>query len=422
MRVLLKACKVVSPGSTHHDTVCDILVEDGMIRTISKSINEAADKTISFKNLHVSTGWYDAKVNFCDPGYEVKEDLDSGLRLAEAGGMTAVSVTPDTEPRISNKSQLEYVVNKAQFSPVSVFPYGTLTEKSNGTVLAEMYDMSQAGAIAFTDVHQQVSAGIMYRALLYVKNFNGTVISFPLDHSVFGKGYVNEGKASILTGLKSIPSLAEYIVVQRDLSLLEYTGSRLHFTGISTRESVELIRKARKAGHAVTADCYIHNLLFTESDVLGFDSNFKLMPPLRTGEDQQALIAGLKDGTLDFVCSDHTPEDTESKEVEFDHAAFGSIGSQTLFAALNSIDGFTLEEKIAFISTKPRHVFGLPASKIEVGEPANITLFNPDEKWVFGKETNLSKSNNSTQFGRTLKGSVIGIFNKGILSIAETGD
>ena len=422
MRILIKSCKVISPESKHHNKVCDILIENGIIQKVDSELSDTVDKEILFKDLHVSTGWFDAKVNFCDPGFEVKEDLISGLRLAEAGGMTAVALTPDTEPKISNKSQLEYVINKSQFSPVTVTAFGTITEKMNGSVLAEMYDMQNAGAIAFTDAHEKVSAGIMYRALLYAKNFDGLVISFPYDATIFGKGYVNEGKASVLTGLKSIPALAEFIVVERDLSLLRYTNSKLHFTGVSTKESVEMIRKAKQNGLNVTCDTYIHNLLFIEDDVLGFDANYKFLPPLRTEEDKNALINGLKDGTIDFICSDHTPQDIENKEVEFDFAGFGAIGTQTLFACINGLDNFSLEEKIAFISSKPRNVFQLPSVKIEMGEIANLTLFNPLVEEEFTLENNLSKSKNSPLFGKKLKGQVYGIINKGILSIAEQGE
>lgn len=420
MKILIKAVKVVSPGNEFHQNVCDILIEHGIVSKMSSSLSDAADKVISIKNLHASPGWFDARVNFCDPGFEHKEDLASGLRLAELGGMTAVAVSPDTNPKISNKAQVEYVINKSQFSAVQVHPFGSLTDQLAGNVLSEMYDMTQAGAIAFTDAEKQVSGGIMYRALLYAKNFDGIVISFPYDASIFGKGMVHEGRASVLTGLKAIPSLAEYTIVQRDLSILEYTGSRLHFTGISTKESVDFIRQAKKQGLKVTADCYIHNLIFTEDDVLGFDSNFKFLPPLRSKSDQAALIAGLKDGTLDFVCSDHNPEDVENKEVEFDHAAFGAIGTQLLFPILNGIEAFSLEEKIALISSNPRRVFNLEPATIAINQPANMTLFDPSKSWIFSRENNASRSANSPLLNHTFTGAVVGIINKGILSIEES--
>lgn len=422
MKILIRSAKLVSPGHEWHQKVCDLFIEDGKIAAIGTNLKQKADKEIQVENLHVSSGWFDGKVNFCDPGFEHKEDLHSGLRLAEAGGMTAVATSPDTQPKISNKAQVEYLIHKSQLSPVQVYPFGSLTEQLEGKVLAEMYDMQQAGAIAFTDAEKNVSAGIMYRALLYAKNFSGLVISFPFDSSIFGKGMVHEGKASVLTGLKSIPSLAEYVMVQRDLSILEYTESRLHFTGISCKESVEMIRAAKKQGLAVTADCYIHNLIFTENDVLGFDSNFKFMPPLRSSDDQQALIQALKDGTLDFVCSDHNPEDIENKEVEFDHAAFGSIGTQSLFAALNTVKELSLERKIDLISKAPRNTLGVDSAEIAAGKTANLTLFNPDKEWIFTKDSNLSKSANSPLFNRTLIGEVVGIINNGVLSISEKGE
>lgn len=419
MKVLIKSAKVIAPSSEFHEKVCDLLIEDGIIRQIGSSLDAVADQVIERKNLHVSPGWFDARVNFRDPGLEYKEDVLSGLQVAEYGGITGVATSPDTHPRISNKTQVDYLINKASGSAVDVFPFGGLTDQLEGNVLSEMYDMQQAGAIAFTDAEKPVSAGIMYRALLYVRNFDGIVISFPHDPSVFGKGMVNEGTASILTGLKSIPSLAEYLVVQRDLSILEYTGSRLHFTGISTRESVEMIRQAKAKGLAVTADCYIHNLIYTEEKVLGFDSDFKLMPPLRTEQDRQALISGLKDGTIDFVCSDHKPEDIENKELEFDHAAFGSLGSQILFSLINRLPELTLDEKIRFISSGPRSAFNLDVPEIKEGAEANLTLFDPDQKWIFSKTQNASKSANSPELGNEMSGAPVGIFNKGILSITE---
>lgn len=418
MKIILKSCSIVSPNYKVNDKY-DILIEDGFINQIANSINEDADHVIERNNLHVSIGWFDAKVNFCDPGNEIKEDLNSGLKAAEAGGMTAVGITPNTVPVISNKSQIEYLKYKSVFSPVNVHPYASLTENMSGKNLAELYDLSTAGAIAFTDAKNMVSGGIMYRALLYAKNFNGHIISFPWDETTFGKGYIHEGKASVLTGLKSIPSLSEYAIVERDINLTRYTEGRLHFTGISTKESVDRIRKAKAEGLKITADVYVQNLLFTDEDVLGFDSAYKVMPPLRGEDDKNALIEGLKDGTIDFVCSDHTPEDIENKDVEFDHAAFGIIGTQTLFASLNTVPTLTLEEKISLISEKPRNIFGIKTPEIKIGEMANVTLFCPEETTTIDEDGLLSKSKNTPMLGKSLAGKVVGIINEGILSLNE---
>lgn len=419
MRILIKSCKIVHTGSSHNGLEKDILIEDGIISKIEDSLNIEADQTITFKDLHVSSGWYDANVNFCDPGFEIKEDIASGLKAAESGGFTAVSVSPDTNPCLSNKTQIEYVLKSSVFSSVDIFPFGSITEQLQGEQLAELYDMSKSGAVAFMDGNRDVSAGIMYRALLYAQNFDGKIISFPYDQSLFGKGVVNEGKVSVQTGLKSIPSLSEHIRVQRDISLVEYTKGSLHFTGISTKESVDLIREAKKKGLAITADVYIMNLLFNDNEMLGFNSNMKVLPPLRGEEDRLALIAGIKDGTIDLVCSNHSPQNIENKELEFDLAEFGIIGIQTMFSLLCEIEGLTIEEKIDCISAKARNVFGLKLVTIEEGALANLTLFSPSLEWTLTEDQIISKSKNTPFIDRQFNGKAIGTINNGLLTLVD---
>jgi dihydroorotase len=419
MKILLKSCKIVSKSSPFNGKTKDILIQDGIISKIKDQITDKVDQVFNHPDLHISIGWYDSKVNFCDPGFEYKEDLYSGLKAAEAGGMTAVSVTPNTNPPISSKAQVEYVLNNSSFSPVDIYPLGTITHNLKGEELAEMYDIKTAGAVAFTDYKKDTSAGIMYRALLYAKNFDGLVISFPFDKTLFGEGQVNEGNVSVMTGLKSIPSLSETIKIQRDLSILEYTGGRLHISGVSTKEGCDMIQKAKKKGLQVTADVHINNLIFNEDKLLGFDVQMKVLPPLRTEEDRQALINALKEGTIDVICSDHSPENIENKDVEFDHAAFGVIGTQTLFPLLNTLSELSLEEKISAISENPRAIYGLDTLKIEEGAIANITLFTPNEEWTLTEDKILSKSKNTALIDQKLNGKVLGVVNNGILSVLE---
>lgn len=416
MKIILKSCKIIE-ADNNYSAPQDILIENGIITEISSSINKEVDQVVELNDLHVSTGWFDGRVHFCDPGEEVKEDLQTGLNAAAMGGFTGVGLRSATNPPLSNKSQIEYVKMKSANHIVDLYPFATLTEQGKGENLAEMYDLQQAGAIGFSDDNSTVSGGIMYRALLYAKNFGGRVLTFPLDQSIFGEGYVHEGKETVTTGLKAIPSLAESMTIERDLNLVRYTGGKLHFSGLSTKESVSLIRQAKAEGLDVTADIFAHNLVYTEKEVIGFDSDYKVLPPLRSEDDRLALIEGLKDGTIDNICSDHTPENVENKDVEFDHAAFGMIGTQTLFLLINNLEGLSLRDKIMAISTRPRKIFKLPSTQIKIGEKANLTLFSTSGTTSISKDWIRSKSKNTPLLNMEVNGKVYGVFNANKLEL-----
>jgi dihydroorotase len=423
-QLLLRQIRIIAPNQPSLDgQVRDIFIENGKIVRIDTKITldtEGGIQVFEQPNACASIGWLDVGTQTGDPGFEHREDLESVANAAMAGGFTALAPFPNTEPAIHSKSEILYIKNRTQSYLVDFKPIGALSVDCKGKDMAEMLDMRSVGAVAFSDGRRSVQdSGLILRGMQYAKIFDGLVFNKPFDKTIAPHGEIHEGEVSTSLGLSGIPSMAEELMIQRDLQLLAYADSRLHIYGISTARGVSLIREAKKNGLRVTASVAALNLCFTDDVLRGFDTNFKVMPPLREETDRLALIEGLKDGTIDFITTNHTPIDEEGKSLEFPYADFGAIGLQTTFGLLNHFlhETFTNQDFIRFLAIQPRQVLGLDMPLIEEEATANLTLFDADKTWTFAEKDIVSKSKNTPLVGSILRGAVLGVVNNGQIKI-----
>lgn len=411
MKVLIKQTRVSALSSPFNGQLKDILITDGIITTIADQVKEKADQTISMEGLCVSAGWMDPFAHFCDPGFENRETIGSGTAAAAAGGFTDVMIIPNTNPVVHNKSQVEYILNKSAEGPVQLHPIGAVTRNAEGATLAEMYDMQQSGALAFSDgINTIQSPGILLKALQYIKAFDGTLIQVPGDNSIAPQGLMNEGLVSTRLGLPGIPAIAEELMITRDLELTRYTGSRLHITGVSTKKGLEIITTARATGLAVTCSITPYHAFFCDEDLSDYDTNLKTSPPLRTRDDMMYLRDAITKGKVDCIASHHLPQDNDQKACEFEYAKNGMTGLETVFGVMNTM-GIKPDDFVRMQTETVRKIFGLEVPVIKKGNAACLTLFNPDAVWQVDASLMRSRSRNTPFAGKALKGTVIGIIN-----------
>lgn len=413
MAILIKQASIFTSDKELSDKKMDILIEGGKIISIKKSITpKANEKVIEGDDLCVSAGWVDMQSAFCDPVLEHKETIETGSKAAAAGGFTSVCVHGYSQCSINNKSTVEYVLNKAD-KLVQIIPFGSITLKTEGKELSEMYDMKLAGAKAFSDYKHPIShAGVLLRALQYSNNIQSFIVAHCKDEDISGGGQMNEGVVSTSLGLKGMPALAEELMLERNISLLEYAGGKMHISTISSAGSVDLIKKAKANGLNITCGVAAINLQYDDSVLSDFDTNYKVNPPLRTKKDVEALRKGIENGVIDVIVSDHCPQDPESKELEFDLADFGIINLQTAFNCVaEAYKNKDIHAAIEALTSRPRAILGIENPVIKEGADANLTIFSLKQSSTLTSKNNYSRSKNSPFLNKTLSGKVIGVIN-----------
>ncbi len=416
MHLLIRQAKVVAPSSEFHDQVVDFLIEDGIIKSIGKGLKAKDAQIIEAEGLHIAPGFTDVFADYREPGYEHKETIASGLEAAASGGFTSVFIAPNTHPAVSTKSSVQFILKKAAGHAVNLHPLGAATKDIEGKVLAEMLDMHSNGAIAFTDGWKPVqNANLMLKALEYVKAFNGILVQIPADEALSAGGLMHEGPVSTGLGMAGIPELAETILLHRDIELLRYTGSRLHVTGMSSAAGVEMVRKAKAEGLNITCSVTPYHLALTDEALKTYDSLYKVNPPIRSEADRQALIQGLKDGTIDCIASHHRPQEWDAKVKEFEYASEGMNVQEVAFNIAYKAVGsaIPLARLIDAIAIKPREIFGLGAGSISNNTKADLTLFTIGKDWTFEKGSIKSLSANNPFINTVFNSKVVAIVNNG---------
>lgn len=413
MKILIRSARIIDPNSSAHLKVKNVLIDNGRIIDMpAKSVE--ADRTLEAEGMLLTPGWFDLGTQSGEPGFEQKEDLESLAQAAMAGGFTEIAVLPNTQPVIQTRADVNYFQRGNAGRLVQMHVLAAVTRNTKGEEFTDMMDLHHAGAIGFTDGLKTIwNTDIFLKTLQYLQAFNGLLIDRPEDIWLNLYGQMNESPVSARLGLKGMPALAEDVALSRNLKLLAYAGGRLHVARLSTARALRLIRAARKRLN-VTCDITAYQPLLDDNQLEDFDTNYKVNPPLRGKRDNEALIRGLEDGTIDVICSGHVPQDAESKQVEFDQAEMGIISLQTTGANLTElatrIQWQVLLEKV---TVNPRKILGLSQPVIEPGEKANLTLFNPHAVWTFDEQSCRSKSRNSPWWGKTLKGKAVAVFNNG---------
>ena len=409
MSLLLNSVTVSDTTSKYFNSKVNILIDSkGYIKKISKNkISDKVKKVVDLEGLYISESWFDFNANFCDPGYEYKENLKSGVHVAINSGFLDVLITPNTNPIIQTKADVSYIQEKSLNNFCKIHPSAAISKNFNGKDLNDIIDLHNSGVKAFTNSYScKESSEMIMNSLLYLNQIDTLLITKPKDRS-FSDGVVNNGYYSNTVGLKGITRISESIAVERDLSILEYVGGKIHFSGISTKESVSIIRDAKTKKLNVTCDVPIHNLILDDSNVVSFDPNYKVDPPLRTKDDIDALIEGINDGTIDIIASHHEPQDIDTKKCEFEKANFGVISLQTFFSNIVQLSRkIPLENLIKTFSTNPKKILGIETYSVVEGSKASFTVFDPDGSWDYNENSNLSKSINSPWLNWSLKGKV----------------
>jgi len=411
MRLLIKSVTILWENSDFHQLNQDVFLEDGIIRQIGTHLDIPDVEVWHEEGSYLSAGWFDLDANFGEPGFENREDLETGSQAALSGGFTGLALMPNTQPAFHAKTQIEFIKNKARELPIDLFPIGCISKNREGREMAELFDMYQTGALAFSDGDRPLeNSGLLLRALQYTRPFHAKIFSYPEEISLSGSAKVHEGINSLRLGMKGIPSLSEEWMIQRDLMIAVYAESPIHFTSVSSSGAVELIREAKAKGQKVTASVPSYHLVLDDGNLSDFDTNYKVRPPLRSERDKNALIHGLKDGTIDAITSRHTPHEIEYKAVEFELALDGIVNLQTCFPlAIQGLGLESLNTLIRALTIKPRAIMGLSQPELKIGESANFCWFHPDKNWIFDKKSLKGKSFNSPFLNKEMRGKVLGV-------------